>query len=635
VDNIQVALIGQPNVGKSSLFIRMTGVGVITSNYPGTTVEFDEGTVTVGERSVHVRDCPGTYSLYANSDDERIVIDMLRDSGNDVIVSVADCTNLEPGLTLALEISELGRPMILVLNKYDIRRYEIDAGKLEDILGIPVVTVSSKTGEGVDTLMRRIAEDSARPMSYRVRYDGHIMGYVQRLTQDVPSLTDGIAAKLLEGTGEHLATVSGNVLDTVNDMREEFSRLHGEDIMIHMAGDRYADAHEIVINVTDARSDDISARERLSEMIITPRTGIPILIGVLTVTFCILVFAGGALSEFIEDTYESIVGTALIDLGRDIGGEMGAAIMAGIDISILAILGLVIPYIMIFYIVLGILEDSGYLPRAVVLLDRTMHRLGLHGNAFIPMMVGLGCNVPAILSTRVIRSRRERMILCTIICMAVPCSAQLATITGVTGRFAGAVWAFAVLGTLLIIGVAAGIILNRRLRAEPSNLAIELPVLQFPSLRNVLMKMWMRTSDFFKMAVPLLIIGSIILQILITYQVLDSLVDPMSWLTVGLLGLPAVTIISFIAGIVRKEMSYGMLVILSAAQGYSEITDFMTPEQFVVFGLVMAIYVPCLSTFAALYKEMGLKRTVIIASSAIAVAVAAGTLFHLLLPSIM
>lgn len=634
MDGIQVALLGQPNVGKSTLFSRLTGVGVISSNYPGTTVEFDEGTVTYNERTIHIHDLPGTYSLSVNSDDEKVVMEMLRDEDNDVIVVVADGTNLESSLVLAIEVSELGLPMIMALNKSDLasRRYDVDIKGLSNAIGMPVIPVSSKTGEGVDDLLKAITDGKARVSDYRVMYDGHILKYIDELISMDPSITWGKAVKMLEGAGDYAEYASEPVRKRIQEMNNEFISIHGEGMNVHLARDRYGDAHIIAMTALVKKKEGISRKDKFSEMTINPSTGVPILLAVLVATFAILIFVGGFLAELIDGLYTDIVGSALSDFGRSIGGELGEAIMSGIDSSISAILGLVIPYIMVFYIVLGVLEDSGYLPRAVVLLDRTMHKVGLHGNAFIPMMVGLGCNVPAILSTRVIRSKRERIILCTIICMAIPCSAQIATITGVTGKYAGIIWVPVLFLLLITLGFISGVILNKRMKYEPSNLAMELPELQVPKARNVLLKMWLRTSDFFKLAVPLLIVGSIIIELLVHYELLDSLVEPMSWMTVGLLGLPAVTIIAFIAGILRKEMSYGMLVILADAQGIADITAFMTPQQFIVFGVVMSIYLPCLATMTAMYRELGPKHTAIISLATIAVAVAIGSIFNAVLP---
>ena len=316
------------------------------------------------------------------------------------------------------------------------------------------------------------------------------------------------------------------------------------------------------------------------------------------------------------------MGTALIDFGAGIGGKFGEAVFTGIDGSFQAILTLVIPYILVFYLMLGVLEDSGYLTRAVVLLDNTMHRFGLHGGAFIPMIVGIGCNVPAIMAVRTIHSRREKIILSAMIVTAVPCSAQMAIIFGATGKFSGLLAALCILVMLACLGALTGILLNRFLKYEPSNLAMELPPLQMPGIRNILSKTWGRIKDFIYIALPLLVIGSIVIEILITYDLLDPIVDPLSPITVGLLGLPAVCIISFIVGILRKEMALGMLQILAAGVPLAE---FMTPGQFVVFGAVMAVYMPCIATLATMWREIGWKETVCVSVMTAVFALIVGT----------
>lgn len=632
-DTLQISLIGQPNVGKSSLFSRLTGVGVITSNYPGTTVEFDEGTVTRDGVKLHFHDVPGTYSLSANSVDEIVVIDMLRDRENDVVIVVADANNLEPSLVLCFEVIELGIPIVVALNKYDtsVKKIDIDVEKLSKTIDAPVIPVSSRTGEGVNELLDTICDGKMRISGYHVRYDSHSMAYVDEL-QDMMSehsqISWGKAIKLLEGLEGFVNDVPDSVRKRLDDMRDEFTEIHGESINVHFARDRYGEAHIIVMDVEKPVERVPTRNEKLSEMTINPSTGIPILIGVILIVFACLIFLGGQLAEWIDQLYDIVVGEALIQFGASIGGELGEALFTGIDQSFRAILGLVIPYIMVFYIMLGILEDTGYLPRAVVLMDKSLHKLGLHGNSFIPMIVGLGCNVPAIMATRTVKSKRERIILASIIIMAVPCSAQLATITGVTGKFAGMVWPLVIFAVLIILGITCGVLLNKKLPYEPSFLATELPDLQRPKLRNILLKMWLRTKDFFIIAVPLLIIGSIIVELLIHYNLLDGIVGPMSWLTTGILGLPAVVIIAFLVGIVRKEMAYGMLLILA---GSVPITEFMTPDQFVVFGVVMAIYMPCLATIAAMWKELGGKSTAVVGLSSIVVAVIIGAAFNAVL----
>ncbi len=244
------------------------------------------------------------------------------------------------------------------------------------------------------------------------------------------------------------------------------------------------------------------------------------------------------------------------------------------------------------------------------------------------MIVGIGCNVPAIMAVRTVSSRREKIILSSMIVMAVPCSAQMAIIMGATGKFSGFGAAIGILLMLLCLGAATGLLLNRFLKYEPSSLAMELPPLQIPGLRNILTKTWDRIKDFIYIALPLLVVGSIVIEIMVGYDLLDPIVDPLSPVIAGILGLPAVCAIAFIVGVLRKEMALGMLQILAAGVPLSQ---FMTPDQFVVFGVVMAVYMPCLATLATMWKEIGRAETVGVTAMSILVAVVLGGAANLLL----
>ena len=624
--DIQVALIGQPNVGKSSLFTRLTGVGVISSNYPGTTVEFEEATVLRGGGRLHVHDLPGTYSLSTNSADEDVVIDMLLDSENDAVVLVADAMNLESGLALCIEVMELGIPVVVALNRIDVavRHRQIDIDGVSRELGVPVIPVSAKTGQGIEELLDCLVEGGPRVSGYRPDYDDHIIEYagmVEGMLRDTRVDSSGLSIKLLEGAGRFAELITPEERERVEALREEFLRIHGDSIDIHIAKDRFAAASGIVDRCVTKTARKRTRAEVISDYTITPSTGIPILALVILGILAVIIYGGSWISGLVEEAYGLIVGDILLDFGESLGGDFWPAVMSGLNESFIGILTLVIPYIMVFYIILGILEDTGYLPRVVVLLDSLMHRFGLHGGGFIPLIVGLGCNVPAVLATRSLSSRRERLIACCIIVMAVPCSAQIAIIFGATGAEAGIQYALLIMGVLLVIGMAAGLLLNRKLPSEPSSLAMEIPDLTVPQAKNVLFKMWSRTKDFFSIAVPLLIAGGVVIELLIAYNLLDPIVQPLSFITEGMLGLPAVAIVALLMGIIRKEMAYAILLVLLGGAT-------LTPDQFVVFGVVMAIYMPCLATLAVMGREIGWKDTAVVALSSIVVAILVGTAFN-------
>ncbi len=631
-----VALVGQPNVGKSSMFTRLTGVGVISSNYAGTTVEFEEAVIARKENTVRVYDLPGTYGMSGNSDDEEVVLNMVKDPTIDSVVVIADETNLVSSLVLCFEVIELGLPVILALNKTDEarKRYVTDYEALGNIIGVPVVPVSAKTSEGVNNLADVICGGFQKISPFRVGYSDGIekaVSDLERRLEESRFSRRGAAVKLMEGTESFIADVSPETAALAAEYRYGLESEEGMFPAVSIGKSRYEASEEVVKKVQTKIDAPLSRKERISEILITPSTGIPIFLAICFLLFVIMLFGGAKLDEGVMYLYDAAVGNAIPEFGFKVGGDIGEAIAKGIDGSIRAILSLVIPYIMLFYIMLGLLEDTGYLPRAVVLIDRTMHRFGLHGGAFIPMIVGLGCNVPAVMAARTIRSRRERLILTTLIVVCVPCSAQLAIIMGVVGKYSGILYAFAILLILLALMVLLGYAMNRLLKYEPSALTMELPELTVPSGKNIAYKTWERMKDFFTIAFPLLVVGSIIVEIALKYNLLDFLVEPTSFITAGMLGLPAVLIVAFIVGILRKEMAVGMLIVIAASEGFTDLTMFMTPEQFFVFGIVMAIYMPCIATIATMWKELGLKETVAVSLFSIAVAIAVGTVANQIL----
>ncbi|MDH7507964.1 MAG: ferrous iron transport protein B [Methanomassiliicoccales archaeon] len=631
---MHVALIGNPNVGKSVLFSRITGIGVISSNYPGTTVEFEEGRITYRGETIVFYDLPGTYSLSGTSEDELVATKLLAEKKLDVVVAVADATRLVQSLVLIFQLIELGYRVVVALNFMDIarRRYRIDVEKLANILEIPVVPTVAITGEGVDELIGIIAEREFSRSGFVVRYDAHIENIIEKLSGDVvewqqPFPLRGALLKLLEGNEQFAQLFTRQIRENAEEFRKKFNEEHHESIDVHIARDRYGEAGRIVSEVTGKLETHESLGDRISRLTLTPLSGIAILLSILALVFFTIVYIGGAIESGLGDAYQYIVGGFFDRLAELIGGNAGVAISRGIDLSLQAILSIVIPYILVFYLILGILEDSGYLPRAVTLLDGVMHKIGLHGRAIIPMIVGVGCNVPAILATRVLESRRERLILATLTIMCIPCSAQLAIIFGVVGHFGGLIYAVMIFVILFSILLLLGRLLHVFLRFEPSTIAIEIPDLTIPSPRNVLYKTYIRVKDFFIVAFPILFVGSLILELLIEFGILNKLVEPLSIFTVGLLGLPAITIIALIFGVLRKEMAFQLLVVLF---GTTNLATVFSPAQLFVFGLVMATYMPCLSALAVLLREFGAKDAITITISSLTLSLTLGTIANLI-----
>lgn len=632
---MEVLLVGNPNVGKSVVFNRLTGVGAISSNYPGTTVDYLKAEMLINGRKVTFIDLPGLYSLTSGTEDQLVAARMLRSSDPDCVLVVADATRLEPSLVLIFQLIELGYPILVAMNMMDSarRRGDLNIERLSEILDVPIVPTVAVTGEGMEELLNAIDSRKARRSRFKVRYDSHIEAYLEVLRQGLAEAqlkypARGVSIKLLEGDEQFIEGLPSGIVQQVRRLREEFQKEHGEPLEVHINRDRYGEAGRIISEVHRTKARPRTRAQRLSDLTMRPRTGIPILILVLATVLLTIIKLGAWLEENLLALYADATGDLFHRFAEAIGGDLGFALSSGIDLSLQAILAIVVPYILLFYLILALLEDSGYLPRIVVLLDGVMHKIGLHGQAIIPMLVGMGCNVPAILSTRVIESRREKLILGVIIIMAVPCSAQMAVIVGTVGNYGGIVYVLVILAILLSLVLLLGRLLHKAMRFEPTSLMIEIPELCVPRLNNIIMKTWVRIKEFFLIAFPILLVGSIVLELLNAYGVLDRLVQPLAFFTEGWLGLPAIMIIALIFGVLRKEMSFQLLVVLF---GTADLSEVMTVEQLFVFALIMATFMPCMSAFAVMVREYGIKDTLKMSAASMVLAMSLGGVANLLL----
>ncbi len=563
---------GNPNVGKSALFSRLTGTYITTSNYPGTTVEFTRGFFRIGGEEVEVVDVPGTYTLEPTSKAEEVAVQMLEQG--DVVIDVVDATNLERNLGLTMELMERRKPLVVALNMWDDARHRginIDAGRLEELLGVPVVPTVAVTGEGVKELVDRLDDATVPGEAFssgeeRWARVGEIVAQVQSLSHRHHTLVEAVG-----DIGSH--PVWGFLLAAVV-LAAAFGgiRLVGEGII------RY---------VTDP----------FFELAWAP----------LLMKLSALLGGGGVWHDII--------------VGRLIGGEIDFMQSLGLLSTGLYIeFGVVIPYIVAFYFVLGLLEDIGYLPRLAVLMDTLLHRLGLHGYAIIPTILGLGCNVPAIMATRILESRRERFIAATLISIGVPCAALQAMVMGLVGR-EGLQYVALVYASLFVSWIIIGLILNRAVRGFSPELLVEIPPYRFPPWRVIGQKLWARVLIFIKEALPIVLGAVLVVNLLYIFGVFDFIAGFAAPVVSGVLGLPRESVVALMVGFLRKDVAVGMLAPLA-----------LTAKQLVVASTVLAMFFPCVATFVILLRELGVRDMLKATGVMLVAALVVGGLQNLLLP---
>ncbi|MDY6864402.1 MAG: ferrous iron transporter B [Halobacteriota archaeon] len=565
---MNILLMGNPNVGKSVIFSRLTGVNVISSNYPGTTVGFKEGTVKFGGEKARLIDVPGSYTLNPTSSAEEVAVEML-DKG-DIVINVVDATNLERNLHLTLELLEYGLPTIIVLNLWDETKHKgitIDIDKLREHLGVPVIPTVAVTGEGIKELMGSTPERPTHPR----RTEDERWGEIGRIIGEVQTVTHHHHT-ILELLGDaSIKPLSGAVIAVmVMAITFEFIRLIGEGLINFVF-------------------------DPLFEIYYKP----------------LMMQLGTALGEGI--LFDLVIGT-LIGSEIDFVQSMGL-LTTGLYVPF----AMVLPYVFSFYLGLGLLEDSGYLPRLAVLVDTIMHRIGLHGLSIIPMFLGLGCNVPGALSTRVLETKKQRFIASTLMAVAIPCIAQIAMIAGLVGQY-GAMGFGVVFLTLFLVWLTLGLILSRIIKGESPEIFLEIPPYRIPVLVATLKKLWMRIRSFLMDAIPFMLLGVLIINGLYSFGIIRFIGDLTEPVITGLLGLPSEAVGALVVGFLRKDVAIGMLMPLN-----------LNMNQAIVASVVLAMYFPCVATFVVMVRELGvvdmLKSSVIMILSAFIV----GGLLNLIL----
>ena len=537
---------GNPNVGKSVIFSRLTGIEVVSANYPGTTIEYTEGRMKLGDRMATLIDPPGVYSLDPTSKVEEVTGQILA-QGADVVVNVIDSTNLERNLNLTLQLLERGLATVVALNLWDVatrKGIEIDTITLAEELGVDVVPTVAVSGQGIYDLVEAIGKGKTpKPVHFessdqRWARIGEIAEKSQKVLHRHPSLFD-----------------------------------------------------------------------RLEDISLKPLTGIPIAVLILYLSFSLIIEIGETLQLRVTDPIFIAYSNFITDLVQShISSELLKEILIGSSPELLKSfgilttglyipLGVVLPFLIPFYLLLGILEDIGYLPRLSVILDAFMHRIGLHGAAILPCVLGMGCSVPAVLSVRILESAKQRYLAATLMTMAIPCASQSAMIFGILAPY-GLRYIFTVYATLFFSFVVTGYLLHKFIGGESPEIFLEIPPYRMPNPKALLKKTFIRVREFLKEAVPYIGLGMIMMNFFYLSGLMHLIGEELKPVVSGLLGLPSDAATALIIGFLRKDVGIGMFAPLD-----------MNPVQYVIAAVVLAMYMPCVATFMVMLKELGVSGT--------------------------
>ncbi|MEM3731588.1 MAG: ferrous iron transport protein B [Candidatus Bathyarchaeia archaeon] len=650
---LRIALAGNANVGKSAIFNQLTGLNQVVGNWPGKTVERAEGTLHFKGYTIRVIDLPGIYSLSTFSMEEIVSRDYIAVEKPDIIVNVIDASALERNLYFTLQLFELEAPIIIDLNQIDFaakKGIRIDSKKLSEILGVPVIPTIAITGTGITQLLSAaiaVANGEEKLKPFKVRYGKEVekrIKAIEKLVNDrLPQICSvyparWVAVKLIERDNDVASKVKNyesgpEILKCAEKLASELESLHGEASPVIMASERYRLATEIAKAVTIVESPPkISLEQKLEALTTHKFLGYPILAAVLASIFTLIFFFGNIFSgwlDYLFNTITAYVKTIIFSLLPEVVGNL---IVNGVFSGIVAGITIALPYIVPFYIFLALLEDSGYLPRAAFLMDNLMHKIGLHGKAFIPLILGYGCSVPACIGCRIMETERERF-LAAFVVVLIPCAARTVIILGLVGRFVGLYAALGLYAFNLILVFLLGRLAFKILPGEPVGLIMEMPPYKRPSLKIIALKTWSRTRDFVLIAFPIIVAGSTLIQALSLFGLLDYVARVSAPLMNGWLGLPTAASIPLIFGILRKELALILLEEALIQQGMTLLS--LTHVQLIVFTLVAMIYIPCVATIAACLKEFGWKKALIITFVDIGLAVLLGGLAYRILSLIM
>jgi ferrous iron transport protein B len=626
---LTIALVGQPNVGKSTVFNMLTGLNQHVGNWPGKTVEQKTGRFSHDGTALDIVDLPGTYSLTANSEEERITREYLVTERPDVVMAVVNAAALERSLYLVAELMALGRPLVIGLNMSDVAEQQgirIEPHVLEAALGVPVVRLVAARNAGVRELVEaalRVAADpgSLAPNRPEIRPEHRpvLDALAQAIAGHVPApyAADWVALKLLEGDGEVTAMMRAG-LPEATWVQVHALLLDHEDAYLDIAGGRYEWIGRMMrAAVTEPRAGAITVTERLDRVATHPLLGLGVLMAIFAFAFWLTYTIATPVATWLADrVLGGLSAAATFVLGRG-----PAWLLALVNDGLINGVGTVLtflPILVIFFALLGVLEDVGYLARGAYVMDRFMHLMGLHGKSFLPLFLGFGCNVPAVLGARILEERRARF-LTILLAPLVPCTARLAVIAFLAPAFLGpyaAVGSWGVVALNLLVLAIAGIVINKvAFKGEQTAFVMELPLYHVPNARTVGLYVWNNTKSFLQKAGNLILIASVVVWALSTLP--GGNIETSVLATVGralepagrLMGLTDWRmIVALITSFFAKENTIATLgVLYSGAQQTTalaaQVAAVLTPAARLAFLVVVMLFIPCLATTVTIKQE--------------------------------
>jgi ferrous iron transport protein B len=611
---MRIALVGQPNCGKSALFNSVAGYKTIASNFPGTTVDYVTSPVNLNGESFTLVDLPGIYSVSSSEREEILARRYLIKERPNLVINILDASVLSRSLELTLELLELKIPLVICLNMIDEaakKGVEIDVGHLSQDLGVPVIPTIAIRGQGVPELFQSALETAKSGITGKIHF---LSLDVERIISELADLLGVgtatrlgvpqrfLAIRLLEEDEEFEQAVresSPGIMGEVERSRSMLSECHGRPSDMVVSSERHSLAMNLFEHVAKVKPRSAKPfRENIDNYLMHPYLGYAFLAAVLFSFFWIVFSLGKHIEEPILALFDLAAGYLGVHLSKD---SLLFTVVNGLIQGFSGGIGIVLPYLIPFLLGLSLLEDIGYLPRAAFLMDSIMHTIGLHGKSIIPFVLSYGCNVPAIMGVRIMERARDRFVTAVLVTL-IPCAARTTVIFALVAFYLGPLKALLLYVLNIVVIAAAGKILSRFMPEVTPGMILEMPSYRVPQFSAVMRKVWFRLREFVLIAWPILIAGSVILSLLEYFQLDERINGILSLFTSGLLGLPSAVGITLLFGILRKELAIIMLV---QALGTSTFSSAMTEEQMMVFTVFSLFYIPCLATLGMLRSTIG------------------------------